>query len=270
MVGGTRAGWLNEAFPQPLARKLAPGTPNEELPVRIKGNYSFNAPRDAIWSLLNDPAAVRRSIAGCEYYNTEVDGSHRLILNMPSGPFTGHYEGVVTVLHEQPEERLLLALSGSGPELVFRGEGSISLRDSHEQTILYYDGELEVAGNIASQSPRLLQTTANYLIRSFMETLEQQVQQPTRSVADNGRLSMEQPPLPRSTATMGVQDFMAELRRDRWIAIAVIVGVLLATFSMLGIVFVGLITTQWLSRKLAERSAAARAEEQLDAVRLPD
>lgn len=225
--------------------------------MRIDGKYTFAAPRKLVWSLLNDPAAAQRAIPGCEQLRKREDGQYVLALNLPTGPLRGQYAGTVTLLQEKPQKVLALSLTGSGPECVFSGQGTLTLAENDEQTELFYEGTVDVSGQIPAQSPRLIRTTANFLIRSFLEALDLQICQITGITGQNGLPSLEEVPIERSTPTIGMQDFLAEVRRDRWIAVVVLVLALLATLSLLGAVFLGLLALRWVTRSFASRTASS-------------
>lgn len=216
--------------------------------MRIDGTYTFVAPRDLVWSLLHDPAAIRQAIPGCEHYHLHADGKYHVSLNLSGGPFGGFYEGIVTRLEEQAQETISLSITGSGPEAILTGKGTLSLEESHGQTRLLYDGDVQISGQVPSQSPRLTRTTANFLIRSFLEGLDQQIHQVTGSAGNNGLSPVEAIPVERSTPTIRMQDFLAELRRDRWVAAAVFGLVLLAMLSLLGVVFLAILAVRWVTR----------------------
>lgn len=223
--------------------------------MRIDGSYTFNAPRDLVWSLLHDSPTIQQSIPGCEHFHLHADGKYHISLTLPAGPFAGYYEGLVTRIEEQPQESIKLSITGSGPELVLFGEGVLALEENNEQTVLIYKGDMEVSGQVPSQSPRLTRTTANFLLRNFLEGLDRQVQQITGSVGGNGRPPLETAVTERTTPTIGMGDFLAELRRDRWVAVVVIVLSLLGLLSVLGAVFLLLLAIRWLARPITDRDS---------------
>ncbi len=229
--------------------------------MRIEGNYTFAAPSELVWSLLNDPVALRRAIPGCEQLHERDDGQFGLALNLPTGPLRGRYVATINPSEAQPHEFLALSLIGSGPESVFSGQGTLTLVDNQTQTELRYEGDVDVAGQLPAQSPRLVRTTANYLIRIFLESLDQQICQITGTAGQIGFPTADGIPIERSTPTIGMQDFLAEVRRDRWIAAVVLVLVLLATLSLLGAVFVGLLAVRWVKRSRTNRTSSTSTEQ---------
>lgn len=231
--------------------------------MRINGSYTYDAPRDLVWSLLHDSDTIRQAVPGCDHFHLHADGKYHISLTLPTGPFGGYYEGIVTRLgEEQPQESITLSITGSGPETVFFGEGTLALEEDQEQTRLLYEGDVDVSGQIPSHSPRLTRTTANYLIRSFLEDLDQQIQQISGGAGSNGVPPGETAVNERTTPTIGVQDFLVELRRDRWVAAAVFLLGLLAILSALGAVFLGLLAIRWLTRSFAGRPSQAQDEQQ--------
>jgi carbon monoxide dehydrogenase subunit G len=218
--------------------------------VIISGSYTFNAPPDLVWSLLHNNETIRQVLPGCEHFHLHADGKYHVLLNTQSGPFSGGYEGVVTRLGERPNEEITLALTGSGPELALSGGGTLSLEEIDGQTLLQYEGDVDVSGQIPSRSPRLTRTTANYMVRSFMEALDQQLSQITGIPVGNGRPAAAPIPIERTTPTIGMEEFLAEVRRDRLVAVSVFFILLFLTFSAVGAIFLAFLLLRWLTRLL--------------------
>ena len=229
--------------------------------MRIDGSYTFNAPRDLVWSLLHDFPVIQQSIPGCEHFYLHADGKYHISLRQPAGPFRGTYEGLVTRIEEQPQDSIHLSLSGSGPELVFFGEGILKLNENAEQTVLVYEGDVEISGQIPARSPRLTRTTANFLLRSFLESLDQQIKQSAGYTESKDLPHTAAAVAGRTTPTISMQDFLAEIRRDRWVAVTVLTLILFAILSFLGAVFLGILFVRWLTRSYAGRLGQPRTGE---------
>jgi len=219
--------------------------------VKISGSHTFDAPPELVWSLLHDPVAMKKALPGCEHFHLHADGKYHILLAMPSGPFSGGYEGIVTRLGDQSGETITLTMTGSGPEVVLSGEGTLTLKGDDEQTLLTYEGDVDVSGQLPSRSPRLTRTTANYMIRSFMEGLDRQLGQITGALSGNGRPSDTAIPLERTTATIGMEEFLGEIRRDRRVAAVVFFLLLFSTFSVIGALVLVFLSLRWLMRSLA-------------------
>lgn len=229
--------------------------------MKITGSHTFKAPRNLLWLLLHDLPVIQQSIPGCDHFHLHADGKYHIALTLSDGPFSGRYEGHVTRLEEKPQESIQLAISGNGPELAFFGAGTLRLEENHEETILVYEGDVEISGQIPLQSPRLTRTTANFLIRNFMEGLDRQLQQLAGVSGDSEFTSEETAIAGRETSTIGMQDFLAEIRRDRLVALVVLLLILLASLSVLGAVFLGMLTMRWLIKSLNGRSLLSQTEQ---------
>lgn len=234
----------------------------------IDGSYTFHAPPDLLWSLLHDQDAIRRAFPGCEHFHLHADGKYHISLNLQTGPFGGYYEGIMTRLAERPQESISLSMTGSGPEVVLSGEGTLTLEESNGHTLLLYEGNVEVSGKIAAESPRLTRTTANYLIRSFMEGLDAQIHQILGTAVDDRLPPGAVSRLERSTSTIGMEEFLAELRRDRLVAATVFLLLLISLLSVLGAVFIALLAARWLTRSLAGSSSQTINEKDNGELRL--
>ncbi|MEJ2750594.1 MAG: hypothetical protein P8183_22220, partial [Anaerolineae bacterium] len=61
---------------------------------------------------------------------------------------------------------------GHGAKGIFQGNGRVQLEAQDEQTIIHYEGDIVVAGQLAAVSPRLLQANVNAIIRRTLEGID--------------------------------------------------------------------------------------------------
>ena len=223
--------------------------------MEIEGEYSFAAPRELVWSLLHDPGVIQQAVPGCEQFYQQSNGAYRLILNVAGGPFDGRYDGTINLEAAEPLRTFSLSLRGSGPQSVLSGEGTFSLSEEKDHTKLHYRGEVEVAGSVTAQSPRLVRTTANSLIRRYLEAINRQACELTGTASHNGLPPLEPLDTARKRSTIGMQDWLAEIRRDRRVAVILLILAFLVALSGLGAVFVGLLVARWAARASANRLA---------------
>jgi hypothetical protein len=195
--------------------------------VRIEGVYTFTGSRELVWSLLHDPVTIRQSLPGCDEFDQIAASVYVAALHIQRGPFKGQYRGQLNLVSDELRDKSDFTLEGEGPEGNVLGSGTVTLNEQDGSTTVQYVGEVGFAGVTAVESPRLLKTTANALIRQFFEAIERQVriQTGTHTTSLDGQL-----PRTRRSGTVDMQDVVAEIRQDRqtiWLVLALIAFVFL-------------------------------------------
>jgi uncharacterized protein len=145
--------------------------------VRIAGNYTFEATREEVWSALNDPEVLARTIPGCQ--RLEAVGAHEYESTLKVGiqAVRGVYSGRVRLDNIIAPESYELHVDGRGSNGFLKGAGSIKLRTDGAQTILDYGGEAQIGGTIATVGQRLLDGAARTLINQSLKALAQQLEE---------------------------------------------------------------------------------------------
>src|SRR5690606_11785242 len=68
-----------------------------------------------------------------------------------------------------------MKVSGSGAPGFLNGEGTLTLSENAEGTLLTYAGDVQVGGRIASVGQRLIESTAKSIIRQGLKALDDQL-----------------------------------------------------------------------------------------------
>lgn len=145
--------------------------------MRIAGNYTFEATRDEVWSALNDPEVLARTIPGCQRLDQVGENQFESTLKVGLQAVRGTYNGRVRLDNLVPPESYEIHVDGKGSNGFLKGAGSIKLRTDGAQTILDYGGEAQVGGTIASVGQRLLDGAAKTLINQSLKALAQQIEE---------------------------------------------------------------------------------------------
>lgn len=229
--------------------------------ITFEGHYTFDAPRDLIWSLLHDPDVARVALPGCERYASQSAADALVTLTLPVGPLHGSYDGRVTVVDAQAPLSFTLALTGSGEGKSFAGDGRFTLSEKDGQTRLQYDGEVEVTDPLKQVSERLLQTTANSLVRQYLESIAAQARAhlglPLESRGDARPAGAGT----RASSTIDMQDWLAEMRRDRRITLILIFVAVFGSLSVIGMLIAAVWIGRWSTRRYARHLARLVQEE---------
>ena len=72
------------------------------MAMTITGEIQLAAPREAVWSKLNDPAVLKVCIPGCEELEKTEDQGFRAVAGMKVGPVSARVKGKVTLSDLDP------------------------------------------------------------------------------------------------------------------------------------------------------------------------
>lgn len=143
--------------------------------MRIAGNYTFDATREEVWSAINDPEVLARTIPGCQRLDQVGENEYESTLKVGLAAVRGTYDGKVKIDNIVAPESYAIHVDGKGSNGFLKGTGSIKLREDGAQTILDYGGEAQVGGTIASVGQRLLDGASKTLINQSLKALAQQI-----------------------------------------------------------------------------------------------
>lgn len=139
--------------------------------MKLTGEFIFNAPREKVWAILNDPAVLQRHMPGCESLEAEGEDAYKATLKVGVAAIKGTYTANLRITDKTPPERYTLHVEGQGGPGFVKGQGSVVLSAEGGATRLTYDGDLQFGGLIARVGGRLLSGIAEKMTREFFESL---------------------------------------------------------------------------------------------------
>jgi uncharacterized protein len=141
--------------------------------MKISGAATMHAPADKVWTALNDPAVLVRTIPGCEQLEATGPDSYRLTVTAGVASIKGTYTGEVALSEKQEPASFLMAASGAG------GPGTVSTSvrvrlaaNGDGSTELSYDADAVIGGMIASVGQRMLVSVAKKMAREFFDSVD--------------------------------------------------------------------------------------------------
>ncbi len=120
---------------------------------------------------MQDPEALARAIPGCESLEQTGENEYRMKMKMALAAFSGAFEGKVRISEQQPPSSFRLDVEGSGKIGFVKGGGVLKLEPSETETVVNYDGDVQVGGTIAAVGQRLIEGAAKSMIQRFFEKL---------------------------------------------------------------------------------------------------
>lgn len=142
----------------------------------ISGTYTLSAPRERVWSALQDPDMLRRTIPGCERLERADDGSYNVRLNVGVAAVKGVYDGKLRLTDLDPPARYRIVVDGKGLRGVLHGDGVLTLDAADANTtVISYQGTALLGGALAGVGNRLAGGAAGMLIKSYFAKLGETV-----------------------------------------------------------------------------------------------
>ena len=143
--------------------------------MNLHNTYTFDAPPQAVWSLLVDIDAVAACLPGCESMDPIGDNRYRAVLSMGIAAITGRYEGTIEMLDLEPPHSYRLVVEGQGKPGFVTGGGAISLTETDGGTQVTVEGTVQVGGKIARVGQRLIGSVAKMMMDRFFACLQERL-----------------------------------------------------------------------------------------------
>ena len=149
------------------------------MPIQIKERFHVEAPPDAVWVFLKDPARVVRCLPGAELTETVDKRTYRGRTTVKVGPITTTYTGTVRLDAVDDAERRM-RLEGEGAEA--GGAGSARLTMSGHVTPadggseIQVDASIDIAGPVMQYGRGLVESVSRQLFKQFATAVRTQLE----------------------------------------------------------------------------------------------
>ena len=136
--------------------------------MELTGEQTIPAPRERVWTALNDPEILRRCIPGCQDIQKLSDTELTAKVGLAVGPVKATFNGRVTLSDLDPPNGYKISGEGQGGVAGFgRGSAVVRLTDDPAGTKLSYSADAAVGGKLAQIGSRLVEATARKLADEF-------------------------------------------------------------------------------------------------------
>jgi uncharacterized protein len=137
--------------------------------MKLSGNETIPASREAVWKGLNDPKILQKCIPGCESItqNSPTDLSAKVVAKV--GPVKASFMGAVKLSDLNPPESYKISGQGQGGLAGFAsGSANVKLTAlGPEETRLDYEVDAQIGGKLAMLGSRLIGSAAQGLAGRF-------------------------------------------------------------------------------------------------------
>ncbi|MCI0347410.1 MAG: carbon monoxide dehydrogenase subunit G [Chloroflexi bacterium] len=140
--------------------------------MQFSGTTEINAPRDRVWSFVIDPQQVGWCGPGVESIE-EVDPTHfRARAKVGIGVIAARFAVNLELLEAAEPDRAVIKASGQAPGSAVDATGEMQLEGPSEgPTTMHWSANVAISGTIASVGARLVEGTANKMIRQAFDCM---------------------------------------------------------------------------------------------------
>ena len=145
--------------------------------MRVEGTRRFEARRETVWEVLNDPARMAKTMPGVESFDIEDDRHWRAHVKVPLGLGGLRMSIDFEKIEEREPEFAKLHAKGNGVGAIMNMDTSFRLSESGGGTNMQWEADVHILGPVASMGQRVLQPIVNQQVSQVLGALDKQVQE---------------------------------------------------------------------------------------------
>jgi carbon monoxide dehydrogenase subunit G len=143
--------------------------------MELNGDILVAAPREQVWTAINDPAVLQRCIPGCESIEAVSETQRNARVAVKVGPVRARFSGHIQLLDVRPGEGCTLQFDGSGGAAgMAKGQSVVNLSDEAEGTRLRYTAQASVGGKLGQVGGRMIDAAAKQMADQFFAALQKE------------------------------------------------------------------------------------------------
>src|SRR6187402_2788686 len=115
------------------------------MAMTMSGEYQIAAPREVVWTKLNDAEVLKACIPGCESLDKVSDTEFQAVAVTKIGPVKAKFKGKVRLSDLDPPNGYKISGEGDGGIAGFaKGGASVTLTEKDGGTLLSYNVEAQI------------------------------------------------------------------------------------------------------------------------------
>jgi uncharacterized protein len=144
--------------------------------VNVSGDRTFAAPRAVVWRVLNDPAAMAKTMPGVESFDIQDDRHWTANVKIPLGLGGLRLQVAMEKTEEREPEFAALDVKGKGVGAILSMLTSFELAE-HDggETAMRWSAEVRILGPVGSMGQRVLQPIVNQQVQHVLAALDREV-----------------------------------------------------------------------------------------------
>jgi uncharacterized protein len=145
--------------------------------MKVTGERQFEASRETVWQVLNDPAQMAKTMPGVESFDIQDERHWRAHVKIPLGLGGLRMSIDFEKMEEREPEFAKLHAKGNGVGAVMNMDTSFHLTEAGEGTNMKWEADVHLLGPVASMGQRVLQPIVNQQVSQVLGALDKQVQE---------------------------------------------------------------------------------------------
>ena len=144
--------------------------------MKVSGERSFAAPREAVWTVLNDPVSMAKTMPGVESFDVHDDRRWTANVKIPLGLGGLKMKVDMEKVEERAPEHAALNIKGNGVGAMLSMKTQFDLSEEGAGTLMKWAADVKIAGPVGSMGQRVLQPIVNQQVSHVLSALEREVQ----------------------------------------------------------------------------------------------
>ena len=145
--------------------------------MKVEGTKTFEAPRETVWEVLNDPARMAKTMPGVQGFEVHDDKHWKANVVIPLG--LGGLK--MSINFEKTEERkpdyARLHAKGTGVGAMLSMDTQFELNEAGSATEMKWQADVHLLGQVGSMGQRVLQPIVNQQVQNVLGALDAQVRE---------------------------------------------------------------------------------------------
>ncbi len=143
--------------------------------MKVEGTKEFDAPREVVWAVIEDPAQMAGLMPGVESFEIKDEKHWQAKVKVPLGlgglKMTMDFEK----LEERPPEFASMNAKGKGVGAMMNMTTSFTLTEAGAGTSMAWEADVRIAGPVGSMGQRVLHPIVNQQVGNVLTALEAKV-----------------------------------------------------------------------------------------------
>ena len=152
--------------------------------MEFVGDYRFAVSAIEVWSALNDPEVLKRTIPGCDVMERITPTDYAGHLKVKLGPISAAFDGKITLSELDPPTSYRISVEAHGKIAgTAAGSAHVRLVDLPTGAHLHYEAESQIGGRLAQMGIKLMHGTATRYADKFFARFAKAIEERAEIIA---------------------------------------------------------------------------------------
>ena len=143
--------------------------------MKVEGTRRYEASRERVWDVLNDPAEMAGLMPGVENFEIVDDTHWKAKVKVPLGLGSMKMSIDFEKTESRPPEHASLNAKGKGVGAIMSMETQFDLSEDGGGTEMRWQADVRILGQVASMGRRVVQPIVNQQVENVLAALDRRV-----------------------------------------------------------------------------------------------